>query len=63
MPVLNELFIFQVTWYKSGVNIVEKLNFLWWNCMLDKQNNFLKIPPPLCFFCLVILNFPSPYIL
>lgn len=39
MPVLNELFMFQVIWYKGGVTIVEKLNFLWGNCMLDKQKN------------------------
>lgn len=39
MPSLNELFVFLVIWYKGGVIIVEKLNFLWGNCMLDKQKN------------------------
>lgn len=39
MAVLNELFKFQVIWYKGGVTIVEKLNFLRGNCMLDKQKN------------------------
>lgn len=64
MPVLNELFIFRVIWYKGRVTIVEELNFLWENCMLDTKKNFFYklLHPFVSSACCLELSFPLYFV-